>query len=51
MLLGQLSRTRDQAQCNKDWWTPELERNGARDRRTDELITERGWAVVRFLGT
>lgn len=33
---------------NAEWWRAKLEGNRARDRRTDELLREEGWTVVRI---
>lgn len=32
---------------NRDYWTPKIDRNRARDERTDEALRSAGWAVVR----
>lgn len=32
---------------NSDWWKWKIERNKARDRDTDQKLSELGWAVVR----
>lgn len=34
--------------ANRDWWRRKLERNVARDRRTDEAFRQRGWHTVRI---
>jgi DNA mismatch endonuclease (patch repair protein) len=33
---------------NAKWWRDKIGRNQERDRDTDRLFTERGWAVVRI---
>lgn len=33
--------------ANSEWWRRKLEANRARDRDTDELLRDRGWAVLR----
>jgi len=33
---------------NEKWWSDKLDANIARDRRTDEMLTEAGWTVLRF---
>lgn len=33
---------------NSDWWQWKLERNVARDRDTDRLLTTAGWTVLRI---
>lgn len=33
---------------NSDWWQWKLERNVARDRDTDRLLTAAGWTVLRI---
>ena len=33
---------------NADWWSAKLAANVARDRRTDEELTSRGWRVLRY---
>lgn len=33
--------------ANGDWWRAKLEGNVARDRRTDEALSSRGWTVIR----
>jgi DNA mismatch endonuclease (patch repair protein) len=32
---------------NSTWWADKLKSNVARDRSTDEMLREQGWAVVR----
>ncbi|MGV9827799.1 very short patch repair endonuclease [Gordonia sp. NPDC003429] len=34
--------------ANADWWAQKLDGNIARDRRTDEVLRERGWTVRRY---
>lgn len=34
--------------ANAEWWASKLDANIARDRRTDAILAERGWAVLRF---
>jgi DNA mismatch endonuclease (patch repair protein) len=36
-----------QPRTNDEWWARKLSRNVARDRETDEHLTELGWVVVR----
>jgi DNA mismatch endonuclease (patch repair protein) len=33
--------------ANAAWWREKIERNAARDRETDQLLTDAGWGVVR----
>ncbi|MGW5940679.1 very short patch repair endonuclease [Streptomyces celluloflavus] len=33
---------------NADWWRDKLDGNIARDRETNEHLTEEGWTVLRF---
>lgn len=33
---------------NADYWNPKLRRNVERDRETDKLLRDAGWAVLRF---
>jgi DNA mismatch endonuclease (patch repair protein) len=33
---------------NEQWWAEKLDANAARDRRTDEMLSEAGWTVLRF---
>ncbi len=33
---------------NEEWWAAKLDANIARDRRTDEMLAEVGWMVLRF---
>jgi DNA mismatch endonuclease (patch repair protein) len=33
---------------NADWWRLKLDRNVARDRHTDETLSELGWTVLRI---
>ncbi|GAA4193332.1 hypothetical protein GCM10022219_15000 [Microbacterium oryzae] len=33
---------------NADYWRPKLRRNVERDRETDKLLRDAGWAVLRF---
>jgi DNA mismatch endonuclease (patch repair protein) len=33
---------------NEEWWASKLDANVARDRRTDEMLAEAGWTVLRF---
>ncbi|KGH45609.1 hypothetical protein IN07_15995 [Modestobacter caceresii] len=33
---------------NAEWWDAKLTANVARDRRTDAVLTELGWRVLRF---
>lgn len=33
---------------NRDYWIPKIEKNIARDRSTDEKLTEQGWKVLHF---
>ncbi|MCX4847793.1 very short patch repair endonuclease [Streptomyces sp. NBC_00893] len=37
-----------QPKSNAEWWRVKLERNAARDRETNEHLTEAGWTVLRF---
>ncbi|WP_406160608.1 very short patch repair endonuclease [Streptomyces sp. NBC_01005] len=37
-----------QPKSNAEWWRAKLERNMARDRETNEHLTEEGWTVLRF---
>ncbi len=34
--------------ANGDWWRAKLEANVRRDRRTDRVLAEQGWTVLRF---
>lgn len=34
--------------ANAEWWAAKLTANVARDRRTDAVLTELGWRVLRF---
>lgn len=34
--------------ANADWWATKLDNNVARDRRTDAILSDRGWTVMRF---
>lgn len=34
--------------ANGDWWRDKLEGNVRRNRRTDRVLREQGWTVVRF---
>lgn len=34
--------------ANAAWWAQKLEMNKARDRRTNGILTERGWTVRRY---
>jgi DNA mismatch endonuclease (patch repair protein) len=34
--------------ANDHYWGPKLDRNVARDRETDQLLTAAGWRVLRF---
>lgn len=34
--------------ANPDYWPAKIARNVARDRETDERLTEAGWRVLRF---
>lgn len=36
-----------QPRANSDWWRWKVERNQMRDRDTDKLLSENGWAVLR----
>ena len=33
---------------NTSWWQEKLDRNAARDRETDRLLTDAGWRVIRI---
>ena len=33
---------------NTAWWQEKLDRNVARDRETDRLLTDAGWRVIRI---
>jgi DNA mismatch endonuclease (patch repair protein) len=33
---------------NETWWSTKLDANIARDRKTDELLSDAGWTVLRF---
>lgn len=33
--------------ANAEWWREKLERNVARDRRNDQVLERKGWAVLR----
>jgi len=33
---------------NSEWWAAKLDGNVARDRRTDTLLSDAGWTVLRF---
>ncbi|WP_407662057.1 very short patch repair endonuclease [Mycolicibacterium elephantis] len=37
-----------QPRFNRDYWSPKLERNVARDREQAEALQEAGWVVLRF---
>jgi DNA mismatch endonuclease (patch repair protein) len=32
---------------NRDYWTPKIDRNRARDQSTDDALRSAGWTVVR----
>jgi DNA mismatch endonuclease, patch repair protein len=32
---------------NRDYWTPKIDRNRARDQNTDDVLRSAGWTVVR----
>lgn len=34
--------------ANAQWWANKLDANVSRDRRTDAVLRERGWTVIRF---
>ena len=34
--------------ANAEWWAVKLDGNVARDRRTDAILADRGWTVLRF---
>ena len=34
-------------EANRTWWRNKLEKTTARDRETDQLLSEQGWAAVR----
>jgi DNA mismatch endonuclease, patch repair protein len=34
--------------ANGDWWAAKLDRNIARDRQNDLLLSRAGWTVLRF---
>ncbi|WP_281504711.1 very short patch repair endonuclease [Williamsia sp. DF01-3] len=34
--------------ANAEWWAVKLDGNIARDRRTDAILADRGWTVLRF---
>lgn len=34
--------------ANAEWWRSKIEGNKARDRRTDDQLTSRGWTILRF---
>jgi DNA mismatch endonuclease (patch repair protein) len=36
------------AKSNAQWWREKIDANFARDRSTDDILTERGWRVLRF---
>ena len=33
---------------NSDYWIPKIENNIERDRQIDNMLLEKGWAVIRF---
>lgn len=33
---------------NREYWIPKIERNMARDKQVNELLTAQGWKVLRF---
>jgi len=33
---------------NEEWWAAKLDGNIARDRRTDQMLRDEGWTVLRF---
>ena len=35
---------------NRDYWIPKIEANIERDKKTDLLLQESGWHVVRYWG-
>jgi len=35
---------------NRDYWVAKIERNMARDVKTNEALREQGWTVIRFWG-
>jgi G:T-mismatch repair DNA endonuclease (very short patch repair protein) len=39
---------RQRIKSNKEFWFNKIERNMARDRRTDQRLKARGWRVLRF---
>jgi DNA mismatch endonuclease (patch repair protein) len=40
--------TRQRIKSNREFWYAKIERNMARDRRTDQRLKARGWRVLRF---
>lgn len=34
--------------ANEEFWSDKVARNGARDAETTQILTERGWTVLRF---
>lgn len=34
--------------ANREWWVDKIAANVRRDRRSDELLRQRGWQVLRF---
>lgn len=45
---GHLDNPGEQVKVNKDYWTQKLNNNVARDKETNEALTELGWLVLRF---
>lgn len=41
-------QARQRIKSNKEFWFNKIERNMARDRRTDQRLKARGWRVLRF---
>lgn len=36
------------SKSNREWWVSKIERNSARDRETDSILTNAGWLVLRI---
>ncbi len=41
-------RARQRIKSNREFWYAKIERNMARDLRTDQRLQARGWRVLRF---